>query len=117
MQPWWTLGRQALAACICLSVMFWSILPGATHVPTVLETLQDHADMIATHGHSHGLAEDLAWALHGHSHDALDHDHTQAFLVSPHDTAPVYNQKDNWRLHPSQEPAPRVFRIDRPPRA
>ena len=75
MQTWRTLGRQVLAAVICLSVAIWSVLPTATHVPIVLETLQDHAEMIATHGHSHGLAEDLSWALHGHSHDEMDHDH------------------------------------------
>jgi len=117
MQTWRTLGRQVLAAVICLSVAIWSVLPTATHVPIVLETLQDHAEMIATHGHSHGLAEDLSWALHGHSHDAMDHDHGQAFLAAAHVSETLDHVTDVWRFHPSPKMASRVFRIDRPPRA
>ena len=117
MQPWRKLGQQALAVVICLSVAVWSILPMATHVPDVLDTLQDHAEMIATHGHSHGLAEDLAWALHGHSHDAMDHDHNQAFLTAAQDSVALDHGADLWRFHPAPDMAYRVFRIDRPPRA
>lgn len=101
---------------ICLSVAVWSILSMATHVPDVLDTLQDHAEMVASHGHSHGLAEDLAWALHGHSHDAMDHDHNQAFLTAAHDSDPLDLRTDTWRFHAALEMTLRVFRIDRPPR-
>ena len=106
-----------LAAVICMSVAVWSILPTVNHVPSVLETLQDHAEMIAAHGHSHGLAEDLSWALHGHSHDAMDHDHNQAFLTVSHDDRAMDHGADRWRFHPAPDRQSHVFRIDRPPRA
>ena len=115
--PWRIFGRHVLAAAICLSVAVWSVLPTANHVPTVLETLQDHAEMVATHGHSHGLAEDLAWALHGHSHDVVDHDHSQAFLTAAQDSDMLDHGTDIWRFHAAPEMTLRVFRIDRPPRA
>ncbi|MCD1625339.1 MAG: hypothetical protein ACU0B7_12585 [Paracoccaceae bacterium] len=117
MQKWRIFGRQLLATAICLSLVVWSVLPTLTHVPTVLETLHEHAEMIAAHGHSHGLAEDLAWALHGHSHDAMDHDHNQAVLTAAHDNALMEHGTDRWRFHPAPDISSRVFRIDRPPRA
>ena len=74
------LGRQAMALLLCLALVVWSVMPASTHTPAVLETIQDHLQMIADHGHSHGFEEDLYWAMHGHSHDVADHDHSQAFL-------------------------------------
>lgn len=115
--PWQIFARHVLAAVICLSVAVWSVMPTANHVPTVLETLDEHAQMIASHGHSHGLAEDLVWALHGHSHDVVDHDHNQAFLTAAHDSDMLYHRTGIWRFHAAPEFAMRVSRIDRPPRA
>lgn len=117
METWRNLGQKALAALICLSVVVWSVMPVATHAPTMLETLQDHAEMIADHGHSHGLEEDLFWAIHGHSHDAVDHDHSQAFLPLDDGSQPTAGSRDAWRLRSSQQIADRNFRIERPPRA
>ena len=114
---WRIFGRHVLAAMICLSVAVWSVLPTTNHVPTVLETLDEHAQMIASHGHSHGLAEDLAWALHGHSHDAVDHDHSQAVLTATYDDGAMEHGANKWRFHPARDIPSRVFRIDRPPRA
>jgi len=65
------------------AVSTWSLLPAYTHTPVLIETLQDHADMVAKHGHSHGFAEDLLWALHGHTHDVADHDHSPVVLLRP----------------------------------
>ena len=117
MHHWRIFGRQMLAGVICLAVVVWTVLPTTSHVPTVLETLQEHAEMIASHGHSHGLAEDLSWALHGHSHDAIDHDHNQAFLAASRDDRAMDHGADRWHFHPAPEIPSRVFRIDRPPRA
>jgi hypothetical protein len=115
--PWRIFGRQVLAAVICMSVAVWSVLPTANHVPTVLKTLDEHAQMIASHGHSHGLAEDLAGALHGHSHDAMDHDHSYAVLTVATYDGPMEHGADRWRFHPAPDLPARVFLIDRPPRA
>ena len=112
-----TFGRHAFAAVLCLSLVVWSMVPAATHAPTVFETIEDHLEMIADHGHSHGFEEDLYWAMHGHSHDAADHDHSQALLVlgdrSP--LAPGY--RDAWRPKASPGEGHHSFRIERPPRA
>lgn len=48
-------GRRALSALLCLSLVVWSVVPAASHAPAVFETIQDHLEMIADHGHSHGL--------------------------------------------------------------
>lgn len=106
-----------MTALVCLSLLVWSILPSLSHVPRLAETLQDHAQMIANHGHSHGFQEDLLAALHGHSHDAVDHDHSPALTVvaASGDAWPA--ARDAWRLQAAQAGPNRIFRIERPPRA
>jgi hypothetical protein len=78
--------------------VIWSILPNLSHVPRIAETLQDHAQMTADHGHSHGLQEDLLWAMHGHSHDVVDHDHSLALVVAAVSGSPWPAAQDAWRL-------------------
>ncbi|MEX1236075.1 MAG: hypothetical protein WEB56_13915 [Roseovarius sp.] len=112
-----TFGQNALAALLCLSLTVWSIAPNANHAPLVFEVVADHAEMIADHGHSHGLEEDLYWALHGHSHDVADHDHSQALLALGAGTHPSWGYRDNFRLRPSSSGPHRVYMIERPPRA
>ena len=112
-----TYGRDAFAALLCLSLVVWSVMPAATHAPTVFETIQDHLEMIAEHGHSHGFEKDLYWATHGHSHDAADHDHSQAFLSLARGTQLVFAQRNAWRLRTSPDGHHHTFRIERPPRA
>ena len=112
-----TFGRQAFAALLCLSLVVWSVMPAATHAPAVFETIQDHLEMIADHGHSHGFEEDLYWAMHGHSHDVADHDHSQALLVLGDRSHPTSAYRDAWRLKASPGGGHHTFRIDRPPRA
>ncbi len=107
---------EALAALLCLSLVVWSTLPSISHVPMLVETLQEHAQMIAEHGHSHGFEEDLVWALHGHGHDAADHDHSQALAVRGDVSDPILGQSA-LPFRPSQEGPYGVFRIERPPRA
>lgn len=117
MRPLATYGRQAFAALLCLSLVLWSVMPAATHAPVVFETIQDHLEMIADHGHSHGLEEDLYWAMHGHSHDAGDHDHNQAYLAFVDRSHPTSAYKDSWRLRASPGGGHHTIRIERPPRA
>lgn len=112
-----TVGRQAFAAVLCLSLVVWSVMPAATHAPAVFETIQDHLEMTADHGHSHGFEEDLYWAMHGHSHDAADHDHSQALISFGDRTHPVSAYRDAWRMRGSPDGSHRNFRIERPPRA
>lgn len=109
--------KSVLAALICLALVVWSAVPAFTHAPAVFETIQDHMEMVEDHGHSHGVEEDLYWAMHGHSHDTADHDHNPAFLLAGRnaDTAPETNKV--WRPSVSQTGPSRKFRIDRPPRA
>jgi fermentation-respiration switch protein FrsA (DUF1100 family) len=104
-------------ALLCLSLVVWSMLPSLSHVPRIVETLTEHAQMIADHGHSHGFAEDLLSALHGHSHDAIDHDHSPALAVAPASAGAWPATPDAWRLRASQTGPNRIFRIERPPRA
>lgn len=106
-----------MTALLCLSLLGWSILRSLSHVPRIAETLQDHAEMIADHGHSHGFQEDLLAALHGHSHDAVDHDHSPALAVAPASGTAWHAAQDAWRLRQAQAGPHRIFRIERPPRA
>jgi hypothetical protein len=102
---------------LCFSLVVWSVAPSATHAPKVLQTIHDHLEMIADHGHSHGFEEDLFWAWHGHSHDVIDHDHSQVVLSAGVSVSAFYVAKDKWRLRALRFGPPRNFDIERPPRA
>ncbi|MEZ5747613.1 MAG: hypothetical protein R3E00_13800 [Paracoccaceae bacterium] len=112
-----TIAGRILTALLCLSFFGWSILPSLSHVPRIAETLEEHAQMVVDHGHSHGFAEDLFWALHGHSHDAIDHDHSPALAVASASAGAWPAAQDPWRLRASHSGPHRIFRIERPPRA
>lgn len=116
MQQLRTSGRLMMAALLCLSLTVWSFLPTVSHVPKIAEVLAEHAQTVAEHGHSHGLQDDLPWALHGHSHDADTHDHSPALAVHSERTTLVRVPRDAWHLRPSLSGPHRVFRIERPPR-
>lgn len=112
-----TLAGRTMVALLCLSLFGWSLLPSLSHVPRIAETLDEHVQIIAEHGHSHGLHEDLLWALHGHNHDAVDHDHSPALTVMAAGDSIWPTAQDAWRLRDSQSGPHRIFRIERPPRA
>lgn len=112
-----TVGRRVLAALLCLAMVVWSIMPATSHAPSIFETLQEHMEMIVEHGHSHGLEEDLAWAMHGHSHDSADHDHSQAVLSPDVTSKPFEGYRSAWRLRLAAAGPSAKFRIERPPRA
>ncbi|WP_296424778.1 hypothetical protein [Yoonia sp.] len=111
-------GKMAFAALLYLSLVVWTVMPAATHAPAAfVGTIQTHIQMIAYHGHSHGVEEDLSWAMHGHNHDAADHDHSTAFLAFSTGSQPFFTDKDARRLRPSRQGPHPNFRIERPPRA
>lgn len=112
-----TFAQNALAAVICLSLVVWSLAPSANHPPSVFEVVAEHTEMIAEHGHSHGFEQDLFWALHGHSHDMADHDHSQATLILNSGSHPPTAYRDSFRLLSSSDGPHRVYLIERPPRA
>tara|TARA_Y100000588_G_C14238886_1_gene918491 strand:+ start:433 stop:831 length:399 start_codon:yes stop_codon:yes gene_type:complete len=112
-----TVRRRTISALLCLALSIWAVIPAFSHTPDVFETIQDHMEMIAEHGHSHGLAEDLYWALHGHGHDAADHDHSQAIPILGHNAKDLTVFSDAWPLGPPSARPGRIFRIERPPRA
>lgn len=109
--------KQFFAVLTCAALVVWSVMPSFTHAPTVFETIQDHLEMVESHGHSHGLEEDLYWAMHGHSHDVTDHDHNQALLTPIRGSEPFVEVREPWLRITSTSGPSRQFRIDRPPRA
>lgn len=108
--------KRLFAMLPCLALVVWSVMPSFTHAPTVFETIHEHLEMVEDHGHSHGFEEDLYWAMHGHSHDLADHDHTQAFLNPSRSTEPSGAFSEIWLRTTSISGPSRHFRIDRPPR-
>lgn len=108
--------RSVTVALLCLSLAVWAALPSFTHAPSIVETIQDHLEMVEEHGHSHGLEDDLFWALHGHGHDVVDHDHNQAFLMSSMGTGAFTGPCETWRRPLSNHCPWTRFRIHKPPR-
>lgn len=109
--------RRVIVALSCLALIVWTVAPNSSHVPTVIQTLQDHAEMVATHGHSHGLKEDLIWAMHGHSHDVADHDHSQAVLMPARSAHTYAETTAEWRSAARTDWSTPHLRLERPPRA
>lgn len=110
--------RRICAVVVCFSIALWAVMPIPPHVPSVLETIQEHTAFIAEHGHSHGFKEDLAAAMHGHghAHDAVGHDHSVATL-SLEPRFHTMLQTDSFAQSPSiDEPSGNKYRIERPPR-
>lgn len=109
------MGRRLLSALLCLALALGGFALAAQHTPKA-EALYDYAQTVAEHGHSHGFEDDVRWALHGHAHDAADHDHSQAVLMLAGE-AGAYVDGDTWTAGRPQGPPGLIFRIERPPRA
>ena len=110
-------GRRLFVVLTCVTLVAWTLAPSSSHAPKVIETLEAHAEMIADHGHSHGLEDDLIWAMHGHSHDVADHDHTQAVLSQARAVQMSVEWQAAWRGLTSAHWSPPRYRLERPPRA
>lgn len=108
-------GGSAFARLLMFSFVVWSILPNVIHSPTVLQTIADHQEMVAEHGHSHGFEEDLLWAMHGHSHDAMDHDHSPVMFTLASASTPA-ERRNTWKPGASTNKSALKFLIERPPR-
>ncbi|WP_054463519.1 hypothetical protein [Phaeobacter sp. 11ANDIMAR09] len=109
--------RRMLLSVACFGLIIWTLAPSTAHVPQLVEPLQEHVEMITSHGHSHGLEEEMMWAMHGHSHDAADHDHTQAALFPAQITQTSFDARAAWRGRLSGRWSSLLYRLDRPPRA
>lgn len=101
---------------LSVCIIVWSAAPKVNHIPNVLDTVHDHLQVVADHGHTHGLEEDIFWALHGHSHDSVDHDHSPAFVqvISPISVCKEFS--DRWQCPTFDLPSPLPYLIERPPR-
>ncbi|MFX4221618.1 MAG: hypothetical protein ACMVO3_11980 [Thalassobaculum sp.] len=109
--------RTIVVLCLCATFVLSAVKIDMGHLPKLLTVLYDHAEMVADHGHSHGLEGDVFWALQGHAHGTGDHEHVPDLLPVSAGTlviAAIGQDRGRWRLDGS--PAP-VFLIDRPPRA
>ena len=110
------LGKRLFRLLLIASFVVWSALPSFNHSPQMLETLHEHMEEVAEHGHSHGILEDLLWALHGHDHDEIDHDHSPLVLTASLQSLTAAGLKD-WRQPPLDSIRSPSFLIERPPRA
>lgn len=108
--------RHAFIAAIVLCVFAWSVAPSFTHSADYMRGLSERSQMLADHGHTHGDELNDYWSLHGHSHDAVDHDHSSAILILVADTPSLTRFRLPDALEPFvNEPDP-IYRLDRPPR-
>jgi hypothetical protein len=107
--------KKTIAMTVALSFVFWSVIPSTPHVPTALETIQQHLEMVEEHGHSHGFEKDFWWAMHGHQHDTNDHDHSPLYIVftkvSTRDVG-----IDSWGMFIPTTKVPPFYKIRRPPK-
>ena len=107
--------KKIIAMTVALSFVIWSVVPSTPHVPNVLETIEQHLEMVAEHGHSHGFEEDFWWAMHGHQHDVTDHDHSPLYIVF----AKINSRDvgaDNWQTFVPRTKVPPFYKIKRPPK-
>lgn len=109
--------RRLLLSLACVGLIVWTLAPSTAHVPQLVESLEEHAEVIASHGHSHGLEEDLIWAMHGHSHDAADHDHTQVAFSQTQTAHTPFEVRSAWRGMQSGHWFSLLYRLERLPRA
>ena len=71
---------RALGAALVFAILVWSVAPFVGHTPQIVDPSAAQQQMVDEHGHGHGDVADLLWLLHGHAHDAIDHDHGHAFV-------------------------------------
>lgn len=91
-------------------------MPTPPHVPSIVEIIEHHAEIIAEHGHSHGHADDIFRALHGHGPDVAEHDHVAASLTAPPRAQIFPLPRNAVSLLSAVEKPWIVFGIERPPR-
>ena len=74
--------RLALVLLLSVAIVSWSVVSSVSHTTFVVSDLEHHHhdEDVSGHGHSNSEAEDLWWALHGHSDDKADHDHSTFYI-------------------------------------
>lgn len=89
----------------------------AQHEPSdIMQILADHQADIERHGHAHEDIGDLLAHVHGHAHDAAEHDHNVMFMPPRVDAAPWASAgKDRWLVDNTQRQYA-TFDLERPPR-
>ena len=112
-----TTWRRIILALLCLALIVWSVRPDLKHLPRYLSVAQEHAQTVAEHGHSHGLEEDLLWAMHGHAHDRADHEHVADLLLPPAPSPAPPAHGMSREMRPERKSPVPVFLLERPPRA
>jgi len=110
-------GRGVLVTLLCVVFAAWAAKPDLAHLPKLVTVLADHAETVAEHGRSHGLEEDLHWALHGHSHDQADHDHGTEVLPTVAAATTPPPGRLGARARPARDGPSPVSGLERPPRA
>lgn len=108
--------EHMIKGLLCLSLVLWSLGPTSAHAYPAITTVQEHLEIIAEHGHSHGIEEDILWAMHGHSHDGADHDHAHMILIGGHRAKTPPLSRDLWPMGTASLRGARPNRIERPPR-
>lgn len=106
----------ALHLMLCLSMTFWSLNSATRHNPAQVFEQTIKSAEAAEHGHSHGEALDLIWSMHGHAHDAADHDHNSALTPAPVRLALQPMPRQHAPLTDRAAPPPPSFGFERPPR-
>lgn len=104
-----------LVGLLCLSLGVWSVAPSVSHAPAIADAAELYAELVADHGHDHGFAADVMWAMHGHSHDAADHDHNPATLVRGGETSIRLAVSKRRASVPACLTSDSLFRLERPP--
>lgn len=109
--------RRLLLVCLCAIFLVSTVRVDLGHLPKLLDVLQEHAEMIADHGHSHGLDEDIVTAMLGHTHGLGDHEHVPDLLLSATDSyLPQAFDEDREPGVFKASLAP-IFLFKKPPRA
>ena len=108
--------RALLTACLCLFTFASSNIPTTTPTPEVIEKIQGHLETTVDHVHWHEFEIDPLRNIHGHGHDMMDHDHSQAFISVSGGTTHLISDRNKWRLNLSLGEGHNTFNIERPPR-
>ena len=106
----------AMHLLLCLSVALWSLNNATGHDPAQVAKQTSVQIEIEDHGHSHGDTIDLLWSLHGHAHDAADHDHNSALTPAPVAMTVRNMFRQHGALPDAAAAPPPSFGFERPPR-
>jgi len=108
--------KKLALVCLCAIFLISTIRVDLGHLPKLLDVLQDYAETIADHGHSHGLAEDILTMVLGHAHGLGDHEHVPDLLLSVSDGYAPQVKGEQRNLGLFEADSGPTFLFERPPR-